>query len=285
MPNTHPKVAVITGGGSGIGRRTLERAVEQGWRVVLADIRDAPSQAVAARLGDAVRFIHCDVTVEADIAAAIELAVATWGRLDLMFNNAGAGGDPSPVESMTVEGWDFTMNLLLRSVMLGIKHATPVMKRQGGGSIVSTASVAGLVPGSTGTAYGVAKSAVVFLTKAAALELAADRIRVNCICPGLIATPIFTRAMDLPTQMLDSVVAQVAPVLDEAQPLPRGGRPDDIAEAVLWLADDRAGFVTGVALPVDGGFAAGLHPNHRTQVWTPVRAAVAAAAEQQAGSA
>ncbi|MFO1027466.1 MAG: SDR family NAD(P)-dependent oxidoreductase [Acetobacteraceae bacterium] len=285
MPNTHPKVAVITGGGSGIGRRTLERAVEQGWRVVLADIRDAPSQAVAARLGDAVRFVHCDVTVEADIAAAIELAVATWGRLDLMFNNAGAGGDPSPVESMTVEGWDFTMNLLLRSVMLGIKHATPVMKRQGGGSIVSTASVAGLVPGSTGTAYGVAKSAVVFLTKAAALELAADRIRVNCICPGLIATPIFTRAMDLPTQMLDSVVAQVAPVLDEAQPLPRGGRPDDIAEAVLWLADDRAGFVTGVALPVDGGFAAGLHPNHRTQVWTPVRAAVAAAAEQQAGSA
>lgn len=285
MSDTHPKVAVITGGGSGIGRRTVERAVEQGYRVVLADVRDAPSQAVAARLGDAVRFIHCDVTVEADIEAAIALAVTTWGRLDLMFNNAGAGGDPSPVETITVEGWDSTMNLLLRSVMLGIKHATPVMKRQGGGSIVSTASVAGLVPGSTGTAYGVAKSAVVFLTKAAALELAADRIRVNCICPGLIATPIFTRAMDLPTQILDSVVDQVAPVLDESQPLPRGGRPDDIAEAVLWLADDRAGFVTGVALPVDGGFAAGLHPNHRAQVWTPVRAAVAAAAEAQGGPA
>ena len=279
--NTHNKVAVITGGGSGIGQRTVERAVEAGWRVILADIRDAPSRSVAARLGDAVRFIHCDVTVEADIKAAIALAVDTWGRLDLMFNNAGAGGDPNPVETLSVEGWDFTMNLLLRSVMLGIKHATPVMKRQGGGSIVSTASVAGLVPGSTGTAYGVAKSGVVFLTKAAALELAADRIRVNCICPGLIATPIFTRAMDLPTQVLDSVVAQVAPLLDDSQPLPRGGRPDDIAEAVLWLADDRAGFVTGVALPVDGGFAAGMHPNHRTQVWTPVRAAVAAAAESQ----
>src|SRR4051794_26745112 len=129
MSTTHPKVAVITGGGSGIGRRTVERAVEQGWRVVLADIRDAPSQAVAARFGDAVRFIHCDVTVEADIAAAVDLAVTTWGRIDLMFNNAGAGGDPSPVETMTVEGWDFTMNLLVRSVMLGIKHATPVMKR------------------------------------------------------------------------------------------------------------------------------------------------------------
>ena len=279
--NTHNKVAVITGGGSGIGQRTVERAVEAGWRVILADIRDAPSRSVAARLGDAVRFIHCDVTVEADIKAAIALAVDTWGRLDLMFNNAGAGGDPNPVETLSVEGWDFTMNLLLRSVMLGIKHATPVMKRQGGGSIVSTASVAGLVPGSTGTAYGVAKSGVVFLTKAAALELAGDRIRVNCICPGLIATPIFTRAMDLPTQVLDSVVAQVAPLLDDSQPLPRGGRPDDIAEAVLWLADDRAGFVTGVALPVDGGFAAGMHPNHRTQVWTPVRAAVAAAAESQ----
>jgi len=273
------KVAVITGGGSGIGKRTVERFVEEGGRAVIAEIRDASGKTLAARLGEAARFIHCDVTVEADVEAAVALAVSTWGRLDLMFNNAGGPGAPDPIESMPVNSWDATMNLLLRSVMLGIKHAAPVMKRQGYGSIVSTSSVAGLIPGSTAAAYGVAKAGVLFLTKAAALELASHRIRVNCICPGLIATPIFTRSMELPSQLVDRVVEEAAPVLEKSQPLPRGGKPDDIAEGVLFLADDRAAFITGIALPIDGGFAAGLHPVHRDQVWAPVRAAVLAAAE------
>ena len=273
------KVAVITGGGSGIGKRTAERFVEEGGRVVIADFREQDGARVAEQLGEAARFAHCDVTREADIEAAIGLAQRTWGRLDLMFNNAGSGGDPSPVETMTVDGWDSTMNLLVRSVMLGIKHATPIMKAQGSGAIVSTSSVAGLIPGSTATAYGVAKAAVLYLTKCAALELAAHRIRVNCICPGVIATPIFTRRTELPSQVVGRVVEDLTPALEAFQPLPRAGQPDDIAQGVLYLADERAGFVTGVALPIDGGFAAGIAPEQREAIWEPIRSLVAAAAE------
>jgi NAD(P)-dependent dehydrogenase (short-subunit alcohol dehydrogenase family) len=276
------KVAVVTGGASGIGKRTAERFVEEGGRVVIADVQDNVGERVTDRLGDMARFAHCDVTQETDIEAAVALAETTWGRLDLMFNNAGRSGDQNPIETMPVEGWDGTMNLLLRSVMLGIKHATPIMKRQGFGSIVSTASVAGLVPGSTATAYGVAKSAVVFLTKCAAVELAAHGIRVNCICPGFIATPIFTRNADLPSQVVERVVEDIGPILQSRQPLPQAGRTDDIANGVLFLADEHAGFVTGVALPIDGGFAAGTHPGHRETLWAPIRSTVGAVVERYA---
>ncbi|NOG69761.1 glucose 1-dehydrogenase [Roseicella sp. DB1501] len=274
------KVAVVTGGASGIGRRTAERFVEEGGRLVIADIQEAAAEHLCHALGAAACAIRCDVTQEADIAAAIALAVRRWGRLDLMFNNAGRPGDPSPIEAMPAEGWDATMAVLLRSVMLGIKHAAPVMKAQGSGTIVSTASIAGLIPGSTATAYSVAKSAVIQLTKCAALELAEHGIRVNCVCPGAIATPIFGRSIQLPTQ-LDRRVAEAAQAaLTEFQPIRREGRPDDIAEAVLYLADDRAGFVTGVALTVDGGLAAGMSPGQRERLWAPLRSAVAALAEE-----
>ncbi len=276
------KVAVVTGGASGIGKRTAERFVEEGGRVVIADVQDDVGARVADRLGDLARFVHCDVTREADIEAAVVLADTTWGRLDLMFNNAGRGGDQNPIATMPVEGWDATMNLLLRSVMLGIKHATPIMKRQGFGSIVSTASGAGLVPGSTATAYSVAKSAVIFLTKCAAIELAAHGIRVNCICPGFIATPIFTRNADLPSQVVERVVEDIRPILQSQQPLPQAGRPDDIANGVLYLADDLSGFVTGIALSIDGGFAAGTHPGRRDAMWAPIRSTVAAVVERHA---
>jgi NAD(P)-dependent dehydrogenase (short-subunit alcohol dehydrogenase family) len=156
------------------------------------------------------------------------------------------------------------------------------MKAQGGGVIVNTASIAGLVPGSTAAAYGVAKAAVVFLTRAAALELAAHRIRVNCVCPGPIATPIFGRGLNLPSQLDASVAARAAAVLDDFQPLPRGGRADDIAEGVLYLADDRAGFVTGHALTIDGGFAAGMRKSDHDRVWAPLRTAVAELAKGEA---
>jgi len=276
------KVAVVTGGASGIGKRTAERFVEEGGRVVIADVQDNLGERVTDRVGNMARFVHCDVTQEADIQAAVALADTTWGRLDLMFNNAGRGGDQNPVATMPVEGWDGTMNLLLRSVMLGIKHATPIMKRQGFGSIVSTASAAGLVPGVTATAYSVAKAAVVFLTKCAAIELAADGIRVNCICPGFIATPIFTRNAELPSQVLERVMEDVAPILQSRQPLPQAGRPDDIANGVLYLADDHAGFVTGIAFSIDGGIAAGMHPGQREALWTPIRSTVGAVIERHA---
>ena len=273
------KVAVITGGASGIGRRTVECFVEEGGRAVIADIQDAAGSRLCEDLGASARFAHCDVTHEADIAAAVELARTAWGRLDLMFNNAGRPGDPNPIETMPVEGWDATMGLLVRSVMLGIKHAVPVMKRQGSGSIVSTASAAGLVPGSTATAYSVAKAAVVHLTKCAALELAAFGIRVNCVCPGGIATPIFARVKQLPTQLDQRMVQRVREALGDFQPLRHEGDPDDVAEGVMYLADERAGFVTGTALTIDGGFAAGMWPSHRDQVWASVRAVTADLAE------
>ncbi|WP_431270307.1 SDR family NAD(P)-dependent oxidoreductase [Dankookia sp. P2] len=272
------KVAVITGGASGLGKRTAERVLEEGGRVVLADIQDAAGLRLAEQLGQAARYIHCDVTQEADIAAAVALADSTWGRLDLMFNNAGRPGDPNPVETMPAEAWDATFAILVRSVMLGIKHAVPVMRRQGGGAIVNTASIAGLVPGSTATAYSVAKSAVIQLTKCAALEVAQYGIRVNCICPGVIATPIFGRSAGVPSQ-LDARVAETAAAnMAGFQPLPRTGRPDDIAEGVLYLADDRAGFVTGVALTIDGGLSAGMTPEQRQRIWAPLREAVGALA-------
>jgi NAD(P)-dependent dehydrogenase (short-subunit alcohol dehydrogenase family) len=276
------KIAVITGGASGIGRRTAERFLEEGGRgVVLADLQEAVGLRLAEALGGAsrARFLRCDVTAEADVAAAVALAVETWGRLDLMFNNAGRPGDPNPIETLPVERWDADMAVLVRSVMLGIKHAAPIMKRQGSGAIVNTASVAGLVPGSTATAYSVAKAAVIQLTKCAALELAEFRVRVNCVCPGPIATPIFGRSAGVPTQLDGRVEEAARASLDSFQPLPRGGLPDDIAEGVLWLADDVAArFVTGHALTIDGGFAAGLSPAQRTAVWAPLRAAVAEAA-------
>jgi NAD(P)-dependent dehydrogenase (short-subunit alcohol dehydrogenase family) len=281
------KVAVITGGASGIGRRTAERFVEEGGRVIVADIQDAAGEQLCAALGGAARarFVRCDVMREADIAGAVAAATAAWGRLDVMFNNAGRGGVPEPIAEMPAEGWDWTMDLLVRSVMLGIKHAAGVMKAQGaGGAIVNTASIAGLIPGSTAAAYSVAKASVIHLTKCAALELAEHRIRVNCVCPGAIATPIFGRGLNLPSQLDASVAARAAATLDDFQPLPRGGRPDDIAEGVLWLADDRAaGFVTGRALTIDGGFAAGMRRSENERVWAPLRASVAELAQGTAG--
>ena len=268
------KVAVITGGASGIGKRTVERFVEEGGRAIIADIQDDRGLRMQEDLGDKVRYQRCDVMVEADIKAAVDKAVSTWGRLDLLFNNAGAGGDPSTIEDITVEGWDDTQNLLVRSVLLGTKHAGPIMKRQGSGVIVNTASVAGLIPGATPVAYAVAKAAVTYLTKCAAMELAEHKVRVNCICPGLVATPIIGKSMGLAGQVADRMVEAVEAAGAMFQPIPRGGRPDDIANAVLFFADDAASWVTGVVLPVDGGIAAGRTPKEMAQGWEKIAAAV-----------
>jgi NAD(P)-dependent dehydrogenase (short-subunit alcohol dehydrogenase family) len=268
------KVAVVTGGASGIGKRTVERIVEEGGRAVVADIQDDRGLRMQEELGDAVRYVHCDVTSEADIKAAIDKAVSTWGRLDLMFNNAGTGGDPAPVDEITAEGWDATQALLVRAVVLGIKHAAPVMKRQGSGVIVNTASVAGLLPGTTPIAYAVAKSAVTYITKCAAMELAEHSVRVNCICPGLIATPIIGKSMGLAGQVADRTVEVIEQAGGAFQPIPRGGRADDIANAVLFFAEDAASWVTGVVLPIDGGIAAGRQPKEMAAAWEKIAQAI-----------
>jgi len=243
------QVAVVTGGGNGIGRATVLRFVAEGARVVVADLNVETGEETVALVeqaghGGRARFLRTDVADEAQVQAAIEGAHQTWGRLDCVFNNAGIGGAVGPITHIRVEDWDFTMGVLLRSVFLGMKHGARVMKAQGrGGVILSTASVAGLSGGDGPQAYSAAKAAVINLTRAVALELASDRIRVNCICPGGINTPLLHRGSP----------DAIAQILDRAQPWPDHGRAEDIAAAALYLASDDARFVTGEALVVDGG--------------------------------
>ncbi|QUD86978.1 SDR family NAD(P)-dependent oxidoreductase [Phenylobacterium montanum] len=251
------KVAVITGGCSGIGLGTVELFVAEGAKVVCADVQDEKGAVLEQRFPDAVRYAHCDVTLEADIEAAVKLAADAFGGLDILFNNAGSGGTGAGVADMPAEEWDFTMNLLLRSVMLGMKHAVPLMRARGGGAIVNTASVAGVEAGWGPLAYSTAKGAVIHLTRVAAAQLAQEHIRVNAICPGLIATSIFGASIGLPREVADQMAARIAEGAPKMQPVKKAGLPEDIAQACLYLASDASAFVTGTHLMVDGGLTVG----------------------------
>jgi NAD(P)-dependent dehydrogenase (short-subunit alcohol dehydrogenase family) len=251
------KVALITGGCSGIGLGAVELFVAEGACVVVADLQDDKGAVLEQRFPDRVRYVHCDVTQEADIAKATAAAKQAFGGLDILFNNAGSGGAGAGIPEMTVEAWDGTMNLLLRSVMLGMKHAIPLMRARGGGSIVNTASIAGLEAGWGPVAYSTAKGAVIHLTRVAAAQLARDKIRVNAICPGLIATSIFGASIGLPRQVADQMAARVAETASKFQPIAKAGLPEDIARACLYLASEASAFVTGTHLVVDGGITTG----------------------------
>jgi NAD(P)-dependent dehydrogenase (short-subunit alcohol dehydrogenase family) len=251
------KVALVTGGCSGIGLGTVELFVAEGAKVIAADVQDAKGRALEQRFPHTVRYAHCDVTAEADIAAACALAADSFGGLDILFNNAGHGGLPGGVEAMTAEGWDQTFALLVRGPALGMKHAAPLMLARGGGSIINTASVAGLQAGWGPLAYSSAKAAVIHLSRCAAAELSPHRIRVNAICPGLIATSIFGTALGMPREGADQMAALVAQNAHGAQPIPKPGLPEDIARAALYLASDDSLFVTGTYLLVDGGITIG----------------------------
>ena len=257
MKRLDGKVAVITGGASGIGEGTVRLFVAEGAAVVIADVQDDRGRALAKDLGDPTVYVHADVTREADVVAAIGEAVSRFGRLDCLFNNAGAVGARGSIEQVSVEKFDDTMALLVRGVFLGMKHAAPVMKRQGAGSIISTASVAGLQAGYGPHVYSAAKAAVIQLTRTVAMELGERGVRVNCICPGGIATPIFGQAFGLSPQQSEGLVPLLKGVLEQMQPIRRPGAPDDIANAALWLASDESSFVNGHALVVDGGLTGG----------------------------
>lgn len=257
MGRLEGKVAVITGGASGIGEASVRRFVAEGCKVVIADLQEARGERLAGALGASAAFVRTDVTREDDVAGAIALAQSRFGRLDCLFNNAGYGGVNGPIESIPAQGFDDTMAVLLRGVFLGIKHAAPVMKRQGAGSIVSTASVAGLQAGYAGHVYSAAKAAVIHLTRSVAMELGESGVRVNCICPGAIATPIFGKALGLSNEAADRTVDVMTVALAKGQPIQRAGLPLDIAEAALWLASDDAAFVNGHAMVVDGGLTGG----------------------------
>jgi len=252
------KVAVITGAASGIGRGTVEVFVNQGAKVVAADIQDDRGERLVEDLGaDNVAYIHTDVASEADVKGCLDFAVSKFGRLDCLFNNAGFGGVMGPIEETDIEGYHNTMNVLVLGVVLGMKHAVPIMRAQGGGSIISTASVAGLSAGFGPPIYSAAKAAVVNLSRAVALEVGQDFIRVNAICPGGIATPIFGKAMGLATQVADTTLNTIEDILKEGQPIPRSGLPSDIGNMAAFLASDASSFVSGQVLVVDGGLTAG----------------------------
>ena len=251
------KVAVITGGVSGIGLGTVELFAAEGARVVAADIQDEKGRMLEQRFGGAVRYVHCDVTVEADIAAAVGLAASDFGGLDILFNNAGISDSMRTVAEIEAERWSWIFDVLVRGPALGIKHAAPLMLARGGGSIINTASIAGLQAGWGPMAYSSAKAAVIQLSRAAAAQLSPSRIRVNAICPGLIATSIFGASMGLPREVADQMAARIAETGGVAQPIPRTGMPEDIAQAALYLASDAASFVTGTHLVVDGGITVG----------------------------
>jgi len=263
------KVAVITGAASGIGRGTVDLFVKEGAKVIAADIQDDKGARMEEEHGKALRYIRCDVTKEGDIKAAIDLASKVFGRLDCLFNNAGTPGPLENAEIVTAESFDAVMHLHVRAAMLGIKHAVPVMRAQGGGSIISTASIAGLQNGFGPLLYSVAKAAIVHMTKLSAAQLGPMNIRVNCICPGLIATPIFAKGIGLATQVADQTVAAVTEAGKNAQPIPRTGLPRDIGEAALYLASDASGFVNGHALVVDGGITVGPTGAAQAQVFVP----------------
>ena len=252
------KVAIITGGASGIGEGAVRLFAEEGARVVVADIQDDRGRALVESMGGDTSFVHANVAREAEVHSMVEHAIDRFGRLDAIFNNAGYGGAPESFTEIEEAAYDETMDVLLKGVVFGIKHAARVMQAQGeGGAIVNTASIAGINAGNGPSVYSVAKGAVVHLTRVAAYELGEHNIRVNCICPGGIATPIFGKAMGLSTADADKTVEAMAEFLKEAQPIARSGRPADIAHAALWLCSDDASFVTGHPLIVDGGLTLG----------------------------
>lgn len=251
------KVAVVTGGARGIGEGTVRRFVEEGASVVVADLQAEAGKALATELGATARFIRTDVTREEDVAAAVDLAVSEFGRLDCMINNAGIVGAIGPIKDTSVEAWDLTIAVLLRGVFFGMKHAARVMVPRQSGCILSLSSTAGVSGGLGSHAYTAAKHAVVGLTKSVASELGQHRIRVNAVAPGNIATPMTA----------DVITSDPAKIEDAKEmirlmsPLGIAGLPIDIANALLYLASDEARYISGHTLVVDAGQTTGAVPS------------------------
>lgn len=242
------RVAVVTGAAKGIGEAMARRFVEEGSAVVVADLDADRGAAVAAALGDAARFVRADVTVEADVAAAVDAAVHHFGRVDCVCNNAGVIGAIGPIVDTTKDDWDTTIAVLLTSVFFGIKHAARRMIAQGSGTIINTASTAGVHAGLGPHVYTAAKHGVVGLTKSVAPELARYGIRTNCIAPGGVVTAMTATAVGGDPDAKDAAAER----LRAASPLGRAGLPNDIANVAIFLASDEAALVNGACLVVDG---------------------------------
>jgi NAD(P)-dependent dehydrogenase (short-subunit alcohol dehydrogenase family) len=245
------KVALVTGGGSGIGRASALALAREGAKVVISDIVVAGGEETVRMVktaGGEATFVQADVSKPADVEALVNKVVEVYGRLDCAFNNAGIEGQLQQTVECSEENWDRTIAINLKGVWLCMKYEIPVMLKQGGGAIVNTASVAGLVGFRGLPAYVASKHGVVGLTKTAALEYAKSGIRVNAVCPGVIHTPMVERLFREQPQWGEAVQA--------LEPVARMGKPEEVAEAVVWLCSDAASFVTGLAMAVDGGMVA-----------------------------
>ena len=252
MGRLENKVAVITGAGSGMGRATALLFAQEGAAVLVADVNERGGEETVERItadGGRAAFLRTDVVSSEDVRAMIQMALDRFGGLDVLFNNAGIAGESARLAEQSEENWHRVLGVNLTGVYLGMRHAIPAMLERGGGSIISTASVAGMVGWAGAAAYSAAKSAVINLTRTAAIEYARRNIRVNCICPGVIQTPL-----------LDSIhggsIEANRDRLLRMQPMPRLGEPEDIASMALFLASDESAFVTGAAMVVDGGYTA-----------------------------
>lgn len=251
MSKLQGKVAVVTGGASGMGRATVMRFLAEGARVVVADLNEkngaeTMSVAKAQGHGDNIAFVRCDVANEADVVAAVAEAERRFGKLDIAYLNAGVGGAFGPIAETSVGDWDYTFAVLTRSVFLGMKHASLAMKKHGnGGVILVTASIAGMVGGGGSHAYSAAKAAVISLIENVAAELGPDRIRVVGIAPGVISTPLVHRGRP---EKYEKQFKQ--------QPWPDRGEPEHIADVAAFLCSDDARFITGETIKVDGGLLA-----------------------------
>ncbi|HYM32900.1 MAG TPA: SDR family oxidoreductase [Candidatus Cybelea sp.] len=262
------KVGIVTGATSGIGERTAEAFVEEGAKVVFTGRRKAEGEAIAKRLGPSARFVQADATLERDWQRVIAETLKFNGRIDCLFNNAGGPAPTGGIEGVSVEGFDAAMALLVRSVMLGMKYAAPIMKQQRSGSIVNNGSVAAHLAGySSSMIYGAAKAAVVHLTRCVAMELGEHNVRVNSISPGAIATGILAKALGMEPGKADKVAERMKAGFATAQPIPRAGIPDDIAQCAVWLASDRSSFVNGEDIVVDGAMIRGrMFSPHQEQL-------------------
>jgi NAD(P)-dependent dehydrogenase (short-subunit alcohol dehydrogenase family) len=246
------KVALVTGATSGIGRATAIAFAREGAKVVVSGRREQDGNQTVGlikKAGGEATFVKTDVSSEADIAALVAKACSTYGRLDAAFNNAGVEGKAGPIQEQTVENYHYIMNPNVLGVFLSLKYEIGAMLKTGGGTIVNNSSVAGLIGFSGMSIYAASKHAVIGLTKSVALEYAAQGIRVNAVSPGVIETPMIDR-------FTGGTGTETYHQLAAVHPIGRTGRPEEIAEAVLWLCSDKSSLVTGCTLPVDGGWTA-----------------------------
>jgi NAD(P)-dependent dehydrogenase (short-subunit alcohol dehydrogenase family) len=251
MDELKNKVAIITGAASGIGRAAAELFAGEGAIIIAADVIDEAGQGLADELSRTQRtcsYVHADVSKESDVEAMVHVALAQYGRLDVLFNNAGIEGEQAPTADAALDNWERVMGINLRGVFLGCKYGIQAMLRSGGGAIVNNASVAGLVGFAGIPAYAASKGGVVQLTRTAALEYATQGVRVNCVCPGVIDTPMVQRF----THGDPTATAQMAAM----EPVGRMGQAREVAQLALFLASERASFITGAVIPVDGGYVA-----------------------------